>query len=171
MENITEEDYVICVYISIITLILAYAGKHVYPHFSQNGLVSWHRHHPLSSASSAIGDRDALQPLAIAVKIIIDDSGLRFLALGDTRQQSRAAEQVHECRAVRELLEHLDVLLCEHPLLSLKRKRCRQVLFSYCLMFYDVAKVGLFMKTDSYNNPSFVSTNTRKTSGHPQSIS
>lgn len=51
------------------------------------------------------------QPLPIVVEVVIHNGGTGFLILGDMRQQTGTAEQVHEYRIVRVTLQHLDKLL------------------------------------------------------------
>lgn len=106
------------------TLIPAYAGQYAFPCLSQYRLVPWYIHDFSQFRQQFIRLRNMFQSKPVTVKIVIHHGGVRFLALGDMRQQSAAAKQVHEGCIVWELLEHLNILLGKHPFLSLKRKRC-----------------------------------------------
>ena len=90
---------------------------------AHNGFTAWYVHYRPQFCQQGVRLGQGFQPFTIAVKIVIHHGGVRFLTLGDVRQQPAATRQIHEGCIVRELSEYLDVLLSKHPLLSLERKR------------------------------------------------
>lgn len=109
-------------------LLLLQSGEYAVAQFTTDAAVLGYAlrlHHFAQVSQKVVGLRNVLQTVLVAVEVVVYDCGIRLLALGDVRQQTRTTEQIHEYRVLRILLQNLDELTREHALLSHERERCR----------------------------------------------
>lgn len=86
-----------------------------------------------NAVKERVGARNIVDAAAVAVKIIVDDAAVRADMLGDMREQTRAAEKIHEDRVGRILPDDLDEMTCEHTLLPHERQRSGKIQAAHTL--------------------------------------
>ena len=83
----------------------AYAGKDALAHGSCDGNLSWIVvKDEVQLLEQLVGLLDMRKPMAVAVEIVVNHSSIRFLVLGDMRQQTTTTEEIYKGGSVGKLL-------------------------------------------------------------------